>query len=166
MNIEDTNRILSSHCFFFLWLFQTFSHCKIFAGFIFLPNMWTVQKESTLTKGHFFSLKDVRWTRLGIERWALIAQLNHIAAVWAQVNPFTFLCLSFRCFCQLNKEQIGKFLVPYTFFFLCCIHSNLPDLLVPGLGEIYYFLFLLPIPTPLMNFTSVKTILLLLERIY
>lgn len=57
-----TKATFSSHCFFFLWLFQTFSHCKIFAGFIFLPNMWTVQKESTLTKGHFFSLKDVRWT--------------------------------------------------------------------------------------------------------
>lgn len=63
LNLQEQKlQHFSPHCFFFLRLFQTFSHCKIFAGFIFLPNLWTVQKASTLTKGHFFSPKDVRWT--------------------------------------------------------------------------------------------------------
>lgn len=35
------------------------SICKVFAGFIFI--LWTA-RECTVTKGHVFSLKDVRWT--------------------------------------------------------------------------------------------------------
>lgn len=50
--------------FFLLWFFLTFSHCKVFAGFIrcnFLPNRRTVRRECVRTKGHFFSLKGLRW---------------------------------------------------------------------------------------------------------
>lgn len=62
---EEKPQNFAPHCFFLLWYFLSFNHCKVFVGFIcstFLPNLWTVKRECTLTKGRFFSLKDVKWT--------------------------------------------------------------------------------------------------------